>query len=95
MGRAAETARSAMVTGGEGTYDEPLPALCRRTTFLESRRAWSRCRLSSRCSGVSAPRGGLDVADLDMVGGERLASEPYGPRSWPKSPLPESITAGR
>lgn len=49
--------------GGEGAADEVaiswwppceewLPARRRRAESLESRRAWSRCLLSSRCSGV-------------------------------------------
>lgn len=49
-----------------------------RTEVFESLRAWSRCLLSSRCSGVNANRGGLEVNDLDSLGGVRLALE-----AWP------------
>lgn len=48
-----------------------------RAFSLESRRARSRCFLSSLCSGVKAVRGGLDVIDRATLGGVRLASDPW------------------
>lgn len=48
-----------------------------RAVSLESRRAKSRCFLSSLCSGVKAARGGLDVIDRAILGGVRLASDPW------------------
>lgn len=54
--------------------------LVRRTRVmsLESRRALSCCRFSSRCSAVRDNRGGLDVKDRVPAGGVRLGSD-----SWP------------
>lgn len=44
-------------------------------TSLESRRALSDCRLTSRWSAERDNRGGLDVTDLDCGGGVRLLPE--------------------
>lgn len=70
-----------MLTGGEWPADVyELLLIPRRTrTFdLESLLAISRCRFSSRCSGVNIGRGGLDVKDLEPLGGgvRLLMSEP-------------------
>ena len=75
MGRlVAPVDKSDMVAGGEVTYEEePLSALLWRCEILESRRAWSRWRLSSRCSAVRIALGGLPTTDL--VGGVKLTSE--------------------
>lgn len=63
-----------------------------RTDDFESRRTWSRCLLSSRCSGVKVKRGGLEVKDLEVLGGVILGSGPWPmePKSWPNRSWPDS-----
>jgi hypothetical protein len=70
-----------MLTGGDWLaegYAWLLIPRRTRTFVFESLLAWSRCRFSSRCSGVKIGRGGLDVKDLEPLGGgvRLLISEP-------------------
>ena len=63
-----------------------------RDTAFVSRRAWSLCLFSSRCSAVKFPLGGLEVTDLDP-GGVRLTSEaePIEESSCPRSGPPDEL----
>ena len=85
---------SDMVTGGDDeALEKELMARRARADVLESRRAMSRCLLSSRCSGVKVPRGGLAVHERDRAGGGvMLASEagPTEPKSLPRCSEPDS-----